>query len=412
MPIVAHFYPNGEFSIGSDTSRSRAKKRTHQNSKNQVITNNQWKKEVLAYARWKESLPFPSEKLYVLAPGTELHSRSGYSYWLEEGTPTKTVLRWEDSVGHSHTVTLLQSFAQVSYQWGLVPLVHQMIESCEIPKSRKKLNSMTKNMARNIRNAVYLLEQQAGGKDVLSFLTLTLPGLSQESLAICCENWDKIVKRFFDWLRKHLAKYNLKLQHVYCTEIQTKRLENRNEYAPHLHVVFKGRHGKKKPWLATTKQVRQAWSRAISGFVSERFDSRSLENLQRIKYSAARYLSKYLSKSTRPHPQNSDDPSQPRLKTQWGGMARSLSRLVRSATCRLSSDGMFRESLVYILTNLEILAEKGFIRYFRRGFILLSSCHSTGFNYGLHVVAGCLTVPTYEGGLIRLYEFCQLQSLS
>jgi hypothetical protein len=204
----------------------------------------------------------------------------------------------------------------------------------------------------------------------------------------------------------------MQLQHVYCTEIQTKRLEKRHEYAPHLHVVFKGRHGKRKPWLVTPGQVRKAWGRAISGFVAERFDSRSLENLQRVKFSAARYLSKYLSKSTRNAPKSPTENDRPALKTQWGGMARTLSRYVRSATCRLSSDGAHRETLAYILSNMDFLVEKGFIRYFRRGFIHLSTCDVTGAQYGLHVLAGCLATPTFEGGLTRLYEFCQLQLIS
>lgn len=402
MPIVAHFYPNGEFSIGSDTSGSRTKKRNHKTSKNQLITNNQWKKEVLAYAGWTESLPFPSERLYLLAPGTQLCSRSGYHYWLEEGTPTKTVLRWEDSAGHSHTTTLLQSFTQVSYQWGLVPLVHHSVESCDTPrKSRKTLRGMTKRMARNIRNAVYLLERKHG-KDNLSFLTLTLPNLSSESLNKCVVGWDKLVKHFFDWLRITLKRCNIEFEYVYCTEIQSKRLQSRKEYAPHLHVVFRGRNGRKCSWAVTPKKCRKAWKRAILSLVDEQFDDSALENLQRIKRSAARYLSKYISKGANVLPDTTDESYVTSLRTQWGGMARTVSRLLRAAITRLDSSGRFSQHLQCLIGSFSIFVEQGILKYCKRGFISLRKSQSNGYESGLFVYAGCLSVETYRGGLVLL----------
>lgn len=408
MSIVARFFPNGEFSQGVDTSRQRRDKQCRHRDR----TDKNWKQRRDEYLQWKTSFQEKGADPHQLPLGTKLRSRSGYLYTLTASSVDSCTLTWQDNVGYTYVHTLLQSFPRIAFDWGLTPLVHQMVESCEKPESRKKLPCMTKNMARNIRNAVYLLEQQPGGKDVLSFLTLTLPGLSQESLASCCANWDRIVKRFFDWLRKHLERYNMQLQHVYCTEIQTKRLEKRHEFAPHLHVVFRGRHGVKKPWLVTPKQVRKTWSRCISAFIDEPFDSRSLENLQRIKYSAARYLSKYLSKSTRPLSQESKELASSAFKTQWGGMARSLSRHVRQSIQRFTTLGNFRPIILYMLSNMDFLVKEGFIRYFRRGFIELPTCSATGAERGLHVLAGCLSQPAYVGGLSRLFEFCELQLIS
>jgi hypothetical protein len=287
----------------------------------------------------------------------------------------------------------------------LKPLVHQSVESCETPKTRKKLSSMSKSMSRNIRNAVYLLERQPGGKDVLSFLTLTLPSLSTEGLASCCQNWDSMVKRFIDWLRVTLNNGGVELQHVYCTEIQTKRLTNRGEYAPHLHIVFRGRRNRRSPWVISPKKARTEWGRCISAFVSESFQTSALENLQRIRYSAARYLSKYLSKGSNVLPPSDTASPVTSLKTQWGGMARTLSKGIRKATQVFRSDTIESWLALSFADNLEKLLGLGYLRYYRRGFISLGTDDTTGMEYGLHVSGGCLRTPTSEDGLFPIIQF-------
>lgn len=408
MSIVARFFPNGEFSQGVDTS----KKRRHRERRHKDCTDKNWRQRRDEYLQWRKDLPSHISDSSKFPDGTFFHSRSGYIYWLEAQSSSSCTLCWEDSGGQLHTTTVLQSIGKVAWEWGLIPLVHQSVESCDKPESRKKLPKMSKPMARNIRNAVYLLEQQPGGKDVLSFLTLTLPSLSAEGLKACCDNWDGIVKRFFDWLRITLKRRHNELQHVYCTEIQLKRLQNRNEYAPHLHVVFRGRNGKKCPWAVTPKECRKGWRRAIAHFVDESFDDSALENLQRIRRSASRYLSKYLSKGVSIDTDGAKESNVQTLHTQWGGMARTLSKALRMATTRLDCSGRFRESLVYFVGHLEELYLRGYFRYFKRGFIPLGKSESDGIEYGIHVAGGCLSTPTYKGGLSDLLSFIELQLAS
>jgi hypothetical protein len=293
----------------------------------------------------------------------------------------------------------------------LRPLVHQLVESCEKNESRKKLTSMSKRMSRNIRNGVYLLEQQPEGKDVLSFLTLTLPNLSTEGLKACCENWDSMVKRFFDWLRTKLKASGIPLEHVYCTEIQTKRLANRGEYAPHLHVVFKGRISCRSPWLITPKQARKAWAKCIHAYTDEQFDTKALENLQRVKHSAARYLSKYLSKGSNNIPEGTDGNPVCSLKTQWGGMARTISKSIRQATQRFVGRGTGGHIAWSIYNSIDRLIEGGFILYFKRGFIPLRSGGTEGVDVGLHVGVGCISTSTYKGGVAQILDWIYKQSL-
>lgn len=288
----------------------------------------------------------------------------------------------------------------------LSPLVHQLLESSPHPtESRKKLECMTKPMARNIRNAVYLLEKRHG-KDNLSFLTLTLPALSSDDLNKVCESWSSMSDQILKWLRKRLDSKGLEFEYVYCTEIQTKRLKLRHEFAPHLHIVFKGRHGKKAPWCVSPVQVRKAWASVISNVVAHRrFAISALENLQRIKYSAARYLSKYLSKGSCRLPGEEDCPQVSRLRTQWGGMAQKLSRAVKQCTSTIRSDGANGGLGILVLQRLEEAINAGLVAYCKYGFIQLGICPATGMERVLKVCCGCLSTPTYEGGLVNLVEF-------
>lgn len=405
MTIVARFFPNGEFSQGVDTS----KRRRHPERRDPKVLQRLDKERRDEYLQWKAWYNAEMPNGYVHTIGSVYMSPIGNTYILRKISENYTCLEWCDVRGTVYTTHLRQDFNSVFYEWRLIPLVHQMVESCDKSKSRKKLLSMSKQMSRNIRNAVYLLEQQDGGKDVLSFLTLTLPSLSKEGMASCCQHWDALVKRFFDWLRIALQRRNIKLQHVYCTEIQSKRLQSRDEYAPHLHVVFKGRNGRKAPWAITPKQVRKAWGRCIAAFVSEPFRTDALENIQRIKYSASRYLSKYLSKGIPADADNSDSPHATPLRTQWGGMARSLSKAVRQATTRLTSSGRFREVLSYFVNSMDVLHQQGFISYYKTGFIPLHKSEHDGTEYGLHVSCGCLHTPTYRGGCAQLIAFIESQ---
>ena len=129
----------------------------------------------------------------------------------------------------------------------------------------------------------------------MSFLTLTLPSVGKERLGAVCENWDYCVNRFLKWLVQKTIKKGYKCEYVYCTEIQSKRLEHRGEFAPHIHIVFNGRRKGGSGWAVTPKMVRRSWAGIIKPFIIGSFSDSALENLQGIRKSAASYLSKYLS---------------------------------------------------------------------------------------------------------------------
>jgi len=333
-------------------------------------------------------------------------SRTGRVYTLISINVASCSLAWfDDAEVNLYTSEFPSQFRSVAFEFGLTPLVYQTVESCDKPQSRKKLESMSRAMGRNIRNAVYLLEQMPGGKDVLSFLTLTLPNLSSDGLQTCCKNWDAIVKQFMDWLRVTLERKGIEFYYVYCTEIQPKRFQSRGEFAPHLHIVFRGRQGNRRPWAITPKQARKAWARCISKFVGEPFTSTALENLQRIRYSAARYLSKYLSKGKCRIPETPASSSIAQLKTQWGGMCRLLSRRIKEFTTILGASRVSPNSLLAFVRAIPSFIELNIISYYQPGFVSLGVDETSGLEYGLHVGHGSLSAPTYEGGASKIFEF-------
>lgn len=401
MTIVLRFFPNGEFSQGVDTSKRRDKRRHLKRHEKPTPIDQECRD---GYLRWVDE--GDNADTHLCVPGTQFRCRDNgiYTYLCE------------DEAGHHYAyegdnyvladVLMNEPIGRMVARGELVPLVHQLVESSPTPhESRKKLDAMTKSMARNIRQGVYLLEQMYS-KDTLSFLTLTLPDLCAEDLAKCCDRWDYMTDQILKWLRKRLEKHGIEFQYVYCTEIQTKRLQNRGEYAPHLHIVFRGRNARKSPWAISPKQVRQAWKRIISNVVGHgEFRADSLENLQRIKYSAARYLSKYLSKGNCRLPDGCLETSPSPLRTQWGGMARTICAAIRKCTTRITESSPLCDFRSEILRRMDELVNDGIVRYWRAGYVVISTSGDTGMERVLKVGCGCLRTPSFEGGLSELIQY-------
>jgi len=401
MSIVLHFYPNGEFSQGVDTSKRRDKRRHPKKHEKPTPLDRECRD---GYLQWVSDGDNAASHLCV--PGSQFRSRDGgiYTYLCEDVNGHHYCFECDRYV--LPDVLINEPIGRMVARGELTPLVYQLVESSPHPTpSRKKLESMTKSMARNIRQGVYLLEQMYS-KDNLSFLTLTLPDLCDNDLAKCCERWDYMVDQILKWLRKKLDKHGIEFQYVYCTEIQSKRLQSRGEYAPHLHCVFRGRNARKAPWAITPKQVRQAWKSIITTVVGHaNFRSDSTENLQRVKYSAARYLSKYLSKGKNCLPKGHDPSQSPTLKTQWGGMARSISRKIKQCTTRITGDSSRGGLANAILGRMDELVASGIVKYFRPGYVVLSVCQNTRVERVLKVGTGCLSTPSFTGGLCKVIQF-------
>lgn len=276
----------------------------------------------------------------------------------------------------------------------------------ETPKpSRKRGLSMTKSMARNIRNAGYLLQQHYG-KHNLSFLTLTLPNLAPDDLSACAESWGRMVDQFLKWLRAKIEAKGCTFEYVYCTEVQTERLTNRGEYALHLHLLFRGRKKSRAAWFVTPKNARKAWAKCITAVIGHRnFTTDALENLQQIRRSASGYLAKYMSKGNCDGNTKDVGNNVSRFKGHWGGMARNLARLIKCCTERIVGKGVGRCFITRLFGNMDRAISRRYVRYYSEGIVCPDLSGTKENPRGLLVGVGCLTRPTYEGGLVDLYQF-------
>lgn len=400
MTIILQFFPNGEFTQGVDTTRHR-KERKPKERKHEPLT--QECKD--GYLQWIQENPNADIRLCV--PGQQFVNQRGeiYTYLCEDVKGHHYALEGDGFV--LPDVVLNEPIGRMVSRGELTPLVYQTLESSAQRNNagRKRCERMTKHMARNIRNAGYLLQAKYG-KDNITFATFTLPGLSEADLSIICERWDELVDNFIHSLRKRVEKHGSKLEYVYCTEIQLKRLEIRHEYAPHLHLAMRGRNGKKKPWYISPKQFRSAWCNAIANLLGHNdFQRSAVENVQRVKHSVSGYLSKYMSKGSNSNNQEGADSVCPQLRTQWGGMARNLCREIKASTRRFRSDTCHRRFVLSFQSGLDKLLKAGLLSYYKEGFIVFSVCSSTGVERGIKVSCGCLSTPSAEGGIDRVGEY-------
>lgn len=402
MSIILQFFPNGEFTKGVDTSKARRSRLDRLSDR--LVENRA--PVVAAHVCAEMNADILDEaslrgQQYISAMGSIwtylCADMDGYHYAVENEYGETWELKSEHSplrlegMGELRPVPIGSSDGRIF---------------TEPPPSRKKCLSMTKSMARNIRNAGFLLEETYG-KDNLSFLTLTLPALPEEELAKTADNWGRMVDQFLKWLRSVLEPKGIPFEYVYCTEVQTKRLEKHGQYALHLHLLFRGRINKRSAWAVTPKRVRAAWVRCIKSVCSVDFEQRALENLQRIKRSASGYLSKYLSKGSRGNSRGHAEENTPKFNGHWGGMARGLGRRIKRATVRLCDRSFNQPIASAFINSVSQLVEHGLVAYYAEGCIPINVLQGTASGWGLRVGVGCLRQATYRGGLIPVLEWLE-----
>lgn len=404
MTIVARFFPNGEFTQGVDTSLRRHQSRAEKLSAKLIGIKSAFavQKEICAEidhemmsAQTWEGTTFQTD--YANYTTLQNHYKTWY-YYCEP----------KDSGITPYVIDSEYNPIRYSYLAGASP--HLGLSDARILKKpqntdssvgRKKCLTMTKSMARNIRNAGFLLQEKYG-KDQLSFLTLTLPNVSEDSLKRIAQNWGKVVHTFLMWLRKRLEKLEIPFEYVYCTEIQTKRKSKYGHTALHLHMVFVGRLYRGR-WGVTPIQCRKAWLRAIKPLCGEdKFNTSAVENLQRVKSSASGYLSKYLSKGSDIGDGDSTADALFGVVIHWGGMSRITSARIRCATRRFASSSTKQSFLYSLSKGLHRGYQFASIRYVKTGFIQTNKSDVPEEAKGIYVAVGCLTRPTLSGGLCAL----------
>lgn len=181
----------------------------------------------------------------------------------------------------------------------LLPNSHRVaLGLAEPPPKRAKrgLKGISRHGARMVRNAAFLIQQRYGRHN-LTFLTCTIPAVSETEQYEIALAWPEIVRKFVQSVKRLLRAAGLTGSVVGCTEIQGKRYEKYGGMPLHLHLVMVG----KKPgqgWAIGADQWRSLWRNALRNEVGglDEVSFASSVDCQRVKKDAAGYLGKYMSK--------------------------------------------------------------------------------------------------------------------
>ena len=196
------------------------------------------------------------------------------------------------------------------------------------------------------------MEREVGRKR-LTFLTLTLPDISEQESKDVGRNWSSIVRVFVQKLRRHLTAVGLPSEVLGVTEIQPRRTNRDGVLGLHLHLVFAGRKDR-SGWLCSPTLVRTMWQTTILPYLHEAssaYDWRAVENMQQVRKSAADYLGKYISKGVGDLKKAAERFGEDSIPSSWYTITETL-RARTLASVRLLSNQSCSD-LIYALSCLE-----------------------------------------------------------
>lgn len=189
---------------------------------------------------------------------------------------------------------------------------------------------------RMVRNCIAKLER-SHGKHNLAFATYTLPDLPDYELRIIQDNWDEVTRQFKQCIERDLESDGIKPEIVYITEPQEERYEKYGDVYPHIHAVFQSRKSRYHSYAISKERNTEIWNRVISNVLGRRIEIPSGASIETVKKSAERYMSKYMSKSSKLAQQMSQDSSTVWMPKAWWGATISLRNWVK-ANCKIISE--------------------------------------------------------------------------
>jgi hypothetical protein len=245
-------------------------------------------------------------------------------------------------------------------------------ETPERPKpaqrERRGQNGISSYGRRMVRSGAVLIQEKFR-KECLTFGTATLPTVSQLELVELSNCWSELTRQFKQELTRLLYRRGLSTDWVDCTEIQELRWKRKGQLAPHLHWVCQGRRSRREAWSIKPGEIRGIWERLISHFLGRQVDCKAATRIERVRKSAARYLSKYMSKGGKVLESIKEAGLGAVLPTAWYGMSAALTRLVKLKTIRCD------EASEFMLQNYQALIDIGHLRWAYRIFIDMPQPH-------------------------------------
>lgn len=252
-----------------------------------------------------------------------------------------------------------------------------------IKRSQRGLKGISSEAKRRLRSALVILEE-IYGKENLSFLTCTIPVLSIEHHYQVVKYWGEIERRFIQSLKRLALKRGIKFLHVSVTELQGKRQTKYGMPFPHLHIVFPGRIDRYSQWAISVKEITNLWQRALANNLGFEPDCNSATNIQQVKVSVKRYLSKYMSKGGDVLDQLINAGLGQYIPKNWYSCSRELSKMVQDRIFKLD-----QETTEYMYDNREYLKSIKVLSWFHIVTIDVID-YQTGFEYTRNIgFVGC-----------------------
>jgi hypothetical protein len=210
------------------------------------------------------------------------------------------------------------------------------VSYCSKPK--RGLKGISRHARRVLECGAIAIEDKTR-IDCLSFLTLTYPdecftaepkSSSDSDLRVAL---NRTRMEFLRELQRRLSQAKLNSFVVGCVEMHPKRESTVGGLLPHIHLCFPGRkHG--CPWVLTSSELSALWENCCRRRLKldESVSFAAAVNVQRVKKSVARYLSKYMSKGRRDSATNSTDVPTQFHPGSWHIISRPLLKCVQQST--------------------------------------------------------------------------------
>ena len=147
----------------------------------------------------------------------------------------------------------------------------RFISSPQSSQTRKRYGTkgISANGKRTVKAASALLQQMYGRRR-LGFVTLTLPNYSKQQISYLSSNWGRIVRVYFQRLKRLVESRGLPFLYVCTTEIQEKRYKKTSVIAPHLHYCYVARGVKHaSDFYVSASEIRELWGSVISYYVAK-----------------------------------------------------------------------------------------------------------------------------------------------
>lgn len=195
--------------------------------------------------------------------------------------------------------------------------------------SRYGLRGLTHVGRRTVRRAACLLEED---RRCVAFWTITLPDQAAARV-FDLDCWHAFQARIRQELGRRLREAGLPARFVAVAELHPARSARAGRPIPHLHVVFQGKLNRWHRWALDRWQLDGIIAAAVRTATGESCDTAAAGNVQPVKKSVARYLSKYITKGREPGPVCVAQGQG--LPLQWWFISQGLRAEVAAATVRL-----------------------------------------------------------------------------